>query len=76
MAKPIQYCKVISLQLNKFIIKNKVTRQQININILLQNSVARTMKKYMYSDCENRDEVFNTSWAIKEKLFGKGGSQL
>ena len=34
------------------------------------------MKKYMYSDCENRDEVFNTSWAIKEKLFGKGGFKL
>ena len=29
------------------------------------------MKKYMYSDYENRDEVFNTYWAIKEKLFGK-----
>ena len=29
------------------------------------------MKKYRYSDYENRDEVFNTSWAIKEKLFGK-----
>ena len=38
--------------------------------------LSRTMKKYMYSDYENRDEVFNTSWAIKEKLFGKGGSQL
>ena len=23
MAKPIQYCKVINLQLNKFILKNK-----------------------------------------------------
>ena len=33
------------------------------------------MKKYMYS-CENRDKVFNTSWAVKEKLFRKGASQL
>jgi len=27
MAKPIQYCKVISLQLNKFIIKIKIKNE-------------------------------------------------
>ena len=28
MAKPIQYCKVISLQLNKFTLKNKTKQNQ------------------------------------------------
>ena len=29
MAKPLQYCKVISLQLNKFIFKKKTKKDQI-----------------------------------------------
>ena len=33
MAKPIQYCKVISLQLNKFILKKKQKPKQLRINI-------------------------------------------
>ena len=31
MAKPIKYCKVISLQLNKFIIKNKKINEIVYI---------------------------------------------
>ena len=47
MAKPVQYCKVISLQLNKFILKNKIMHY-LKLLFVCSKCIQQKYSTYIY----------------------------